>query len=465
MRRRRFIQTLLGAKILAAYPGFALASGTQANPHVLFLQRKHKDYDTYRQVFNKGIECYPHTIAACFSQQGVEQAIAMARQLGLAIAIKSGGHSFEGFSVNEGGLVIDLTNMNAHTLLDNGRLVTDPATRLLQLYQGMLPKGRILPSGSCGMVGIAGITLGGGYGLFAREHGLTCDYLQQATLLDAQGHVHTAEAGSDLLWALRGGGNGHFGVVTQLQFSTEIAPQKMWRHVFKAYKLNAARAVQILRHWFSITADLANSAFSAFVLNHRSLTILVTNTAPQLDKAMQQRLQQLEKITDKRYKDKQEPLLQAVKRYYGRLSPLYFKNASAGFYRDFSSIETAVASVFELVTQNKPLLFQVNTLGGAIKSSGSATDSAYAHREFNYLAEVQSYWQKQEQSAAAIKVVAQIQAQLWRHGVREHYVNYPDLGIKDWQQAYYGEQNYKRLQAIKRRYDPDNLFQYAQSIR
>ncbi|MDH5179413.1 MAG: FAD-binding oxidoreductase [Gammaproteobacteria bacterium] len=463
MDRREFCKTLLQTSALAAWPGFVLAAQAKSDQDVLFIEAPHADYNAYRALFNKNIDHKPRLIAVCFNEQGVIKGLAEADKRGLPVSIKSGGHSFEGYSVVPDSLVIDLTNMNSHQLSTDGRLVTDPATRLMQLYEDLVPKGRLLPTGSCGMVGIAGLTLGGGYGIFAREYGLTCDYLKRARLVDAQGKVHEVEAGSDLFWACQGGGNGHFGVVTRLEFDTVAAPTHLWRHVFKAYKLDAARAITLMEHWFDISRRLPDSCFAAFVLNHRTLTLLVTNTAVTPDAVVQGLLSELEKLTDKRYSDKRVELTKEVKRYYGILTPLYFKNASAGFYEGYADIKPMMPEVINKVINTRSVIFQVNTLGGAIKRR-DVTATAYAHRNANYLAEVQSYWNKPEQADTAIQAVQHIQSTLWHGGVRAHYANYPDSWFPDWAHAYYGEKNLARLQQIKRKYDPGNRFRYAQSI-
>lgn len=464
MERRTFLKLLLESSILAAYPGFALAKNSESSPDVVFLEENHHEYDAHRSLFNKQLKRRPKVIAVCYTEAGVIKGIAEARNRSLPLSIKSGGHSFEGFSMNDDSLVIDLTNMNSHTLTPDGQLITDPATRLMQLYEDMIPKGRILPTGSCGMVGIAGLTLGGGYGLFSRQYGLTCDYLKRLRLVDAEGRIHEVEQGSDLMWACRGGGNGNFGVVTQLEFSTVPAPEKLWRHVFKAYKLTTKRAVELVENWFAVTKDLPDTTFSAFVLNNRTLTILVTNTAAEMDAGINKQLSHLENMTDKRYQDKQQVLAKEVRRYYGRLAPLPFKNASAGYYQDFSSIKNVVEKVFSEVVSNRNIIFQINTLGGRINSTQAASQSAYTHRGANYLAEVQSYWRKTAQATSAIRTVKKIQQMLWDSGVREHYANYPDINFPHWAQAYYGEKNYRRLQEIKTKYDPDNWFRHPQSV-
>lgn len=465
MHRRHFLSLLGTTGLAAAYPGFVPASEMGDNEYVQFLRAEDDKYDAHRQLFNKRLQYRPLLIALCRSERGVQLAVQLAGNRQLPVAIRSGGHSFEGYSLNNGGLVIDLTLMNRHTLHEDARLVAQPATRLMQLYEDLIPRGRLLPAGSCGMVGLAGLTLGGGYGLFSRQHGLTCDRLTRLRMVTANGEVMEVSEGSELMWACRGGGNGHFGVVTELEYQTVTAPPTITRYLYKARKLTPARAVELVRHWFELTASLPVTAFAAFVLNGRTLTLLITDTAAEKDATMESIDRQLSALTDKRYEPRSDELLAGIRRYYGRLEPLYFKNASAGYYRGFQDIEAVAEQVFKLVGESRLHLFQINTLGGAINDEVAARNSCYPHRSFGYLAEVQSYWEKPSQQAAALHGVEAIQSLLRENGIRSHYSNYPDGNFMDWAHAYYGEEGYLRLQRLKGRLDPDNRFNHPQSVK
>lgn len=466
MNRRQFLSFIAQAGVLAAYPGFVEASQLPTADDVVFLTPADSEYSTHTDLFNKRFNRHPKIIAVCFTELGVQSAIALAREKNLPVAVRSGGHSFEGFSLNDDGLSIDLTLMNSFKLQDNGQFVTGPACRLMEMYEYLIPQGRLIPAGSCGMVGIAGLTLGGGYGIFSREHGLAIDWLKRIRIVDGMGKIHEVEQGSDLFWACRGAGNGNFGVVTQLQFDTLKAPSHISRYLFQAGNLTPQRLSKIAKLWFSISAQLPNEAFSAFVHNGKKLNILVTCTLSTLPAGMSDLLKQLEQVMDKRQPDNQQELLPGIRRYYGKLTALNFKNASAGYYRSYADIENVAEKIFETVSQGNGLLFQINTLGGTIRKPGQ-TDAAgcYPHREYAYLGEIQSYWENPEQEAGAMAGVAQVQQLLAGNGINAHYSNYPDINFDKWQTQYYGAANYTRLQSIKKQYDPDNVFRYPQSIK
>jgi FAD/FMN-containing dehydrogenase len=461
--RRKFLAGVTGAMAAGMWPGFAPADSVAG--HVLFLRPADNGYADHTALFNKRLVRRPALVAVCFDEAGVQIAVARARSEGLPVAIKSGGHSFEGLSLNDGGFVIDVSAMSGQQLADDGSYMVEPGCRLMQSYEYLVPQGRLLSLGSCGMVGIAGLTLGGGYGLFSRQHGLACDALRGLRIVDAQGAMQEAVPGSELFRACCGGGNGNYGIVTRLQFDTFAAPKQLWRHLFKAHDLDTRRAADCAAAWFDAVPQLPRSAFSAFVLNHRTLTILVTDTDAEMSAEISDVLGRLAKITDKHYPARREALIDGIRRYYGRFAPLNFKNASAGFYAGFADIAPAAPALFSLVTTTPGLLYQVNTMGGMIGDSDDGTRTAYAHRGAMFLAEIQSYWEEPAAEARLSTAVHDVQRLLSHAGVRAHYANYPDLSFQDWASAYYGAAGYLRLRQVKKQYDPDHLFQHAQGVR
>jgi len=434
----------------------------EPNPDdILLLQRHHDAYAQYNQGFNKRLHFLPKYIAVCFTEKGVQYAVQLAKQEQLPVAVKSGGHSFEGFSSNDGGLVINVSQMKAIHWLSEGEIEIQPGVLLQDLHQELFPKNKLLPTGSCGTVAIAGLTLGGGYGFFSRKFGLTCDSLQEIKLVTADGKTHSTKEDSQLLWACKGGGNGNFGVVTTFRFSLFEAPESFSTLTLKFRNLNPSRFSELLHLWFTQTELLDKEAFSAFVLNGQTLTILATTYGN--SQVLEQQMTPLVSQADKATRNFHQTLVVAMKRYYGRKGPINFKNASAGMYQqqqDLSGIEEAL---FNLVKNTPGIIFQINTLGGDIADPSFERASSFPHRGLPYLGELQAYWDQDEREPELLKAFSNIQALIEQQGIRAHYRNYPDIHFSNWEQAYYGTA-YKKLQQIKRKYDPENLFQYPQSI-
>jgi hypothetical protein len=208
---------------------------------------------------------------------------------------------------------------------------------------------------------------------------------------------------------------------------------------------------------------LPNDCFSAFVLNQQTVYILLTNTGAQTE-ALKKIIEQLKSISDKSTQSVEQPLIQALKNYYGKQYPLNFKNASAGLYKDFESIEACIDEAIDIVRKTSGMIYQINTLGGKIQQSDFDTASAFPHRAFNYFSELQTYWEQPSQQSKLLTRFQEVQDVFMKHGIKAQYRNYPDINFKNWESAYYA-QNYVRLKLLKNKYDPNDLFRFEQSVR
>ena len=331
------------------------------------------------------------------------------------------------------------------------------------MYTQILPKQKIIPAGSCGGVGVGGLTLGGGYGLFSRKFGLTCDSLQEVTLVDAYGNIHSSKDNPELLWACRGGNNGNFGIVSELIFKTHNAPDYFTSHRFKVHNLTAETAKTLLEKWFALTSNLPLTCFSAFVMNGKTLNILLTDYENN-PSVVQSFKEALTPFADKITIGEPKPLAVALKNYYGIQYPIYFKNSSAGLYESFSTIQSFISTVLQKVIDTPGMIYQVNTLGGNINNAEFEKSSAYPHRALPYLSELQTYWDLSSQTKKYEAAFEEVQQIFKANNIQTQYRNYPDINFEDWQHLYYGK-NYERLQSIKQKYDPENLIRHDQSIK
>lgn len=466
INRKKFLQLTAFAPLsLAAKPFHSLVNSMEKNgsePAVIYYKADTPGYDQLRKGFNKRIEKKPAIIALCKNTSGVAEAIKYAIANQLPVAIKSGGHCMEGFSCNDGGMVINMSAMKLIEWLDKETIKLNPGCKLAQIYDELLPKGKIIPGGSCAGVGIGGLTLGGGYGLMARKFGLTCDSLQSLTMVDGTATVITASGNDELMWACRGGNNGNFGVVTEMTFKVHPAPATMQSFRFRAYQVNTQRAKSILKEWFALTASLPVECFSAFVLNGKTLYILLTNIGKQT-KESASFIRQMKLLTDKTTNTIPQPLAKALKVYYGKTEPLYFKNASAGLYKQFEDVENFIDKAIDTVRSTPGMIYQVNTLGGNIQNPAFEKGSSFPHRGYPYFSELQAYWDSPVQEKKLLERFQQVQDVFNNNGIAAQYRNYPDINFTNWQNLYYGN-NYQRLQQVKAAYDPNNIFRYQQSI-
>ncbi|MBL7260045.1 FAD-binding oxidoreductase [Paractinoplanes lichenicola] len=210
-------------------------------------------YDEARRVWNGAFDRRPALIARCAGADDVQTAVRYAREHDLPIAVRGGGHSVQGYGVSDGGVTIDLSPMKAVTV--------DPATRSVRAAAGLTwaefdlatqRHGLATTGGSVSSTGIAGVTLGGGFGHLMRRHGLTVDNLRGASLVTADGDLVRADA--ELLWALRGGG-GNFGIVTAFEYDLHpVGPVVLGGPIFWPLD-QAAEVLRFLSSWAADAPD------------------------------------------------------------------------------------------------------------------------------------------------------------------------------------------------------------------
>ncbi|WP_116949939.1 FAD-binding oxidoreductase [Jiangella endophytica] len=229
-------------------------------------------YDRTRSVWNAMVDRRPRMIVRCASSDDVTAAVRLARDLGLEIGVRCGGHSVLGMSVPEDGLMIDLTPMAAVTV--------DPATRRARVQGGALlgaldvaaqRHGLATTAGNVSHTGVGGLTLGGGMGWLARQYGLTCDNVVSYELVTADGERLrvTRDEHPELFWALRGGG-GNFGIVTEFEFRLHATGTRAYVAEL-TYPLDQAAAV--LRGWRDLSADAPRQATFAASMGRGLVTV------------------------------------------------------------------------------------------------------------------------------------------------------------------------------------------------
>jgi hypothetical protein len=468
--RKKFIQTLgLTGLALLTKQIDAFANGLYKEDDiesrvddVVFYKKNDAPYETLRGGFNLRVNNYPSVIALCKNTNGVVAAIQYAKKNNLKTVVKSGGHCMEGFSGLDNGMVINLSLLNTLNMVSDNVVKVGPAITLKQIYETLIPKGKYLPGGSCQTVAIGGLTLGGGYGILSRTFGLTCDSLIEATMVTANGEIVNTKNDKELLWALKGGGNNNMGVVTEMKFTIHKAPKTLQSYKFRKTNATKEEALAICKLWFEQVKLLPNTCFSAFIYNGRTTYMLLTNTA--LNSAIVSNVINIFKAnSNKTSQTAALPLGKALKAYYAEDHAITFKNASSGLYKSFEDIEKVLPEVFELIRKKPGILYQVNTLGGAIQNQSFKEASSFAHRDYFYFSELQAYWDLPSQTAGYLKSFEAIQQQFALAGVTAQYRNYPDINFKNWAQLYYG-QHLNRLLAVKRKYDSGNVFGGIQTL-
>jgi hypothetical protein len=360
--------------------------------------------------------------------------------------------------------------------------------RLIDLYDQLSRRGLTVPAGTCPTVGIAGLALGGGIGFAARKFGLTCDNLVEATVVLADGSAVVCNAGqhADLYWALRGGGGGNFGIVTRLVFRTHPVD----RVATYALEWPWSDARRVVAAWQRLAPHAPDGLFSVLNLNAAGggSTPHITSAGqffgtPERLRALVQPLADAGTptrftVTSRTYMDAARmwagcsgTIAECHLQPQGQLGRSTFKGKSDYVNRgkplSARGIDVLVRQIESRLTAGRGSgIVLLDSYGGAInRVKKSAT--AFVHRDALFSMQYLAYWDVTDPPAVASANLR------WLRGFRGAmhpfvsgfaYQNYIDPELQDWRHAYYGS-NLTRLVAVKRRYDPTNVFRFPQGIR
>jgi FAD/FMN-containing dehydrogenase len=439
-------------------------------------------YDRARELFDPRFDhVRPRAVVYCATARDVATTVTFARDADLPLALRSGGHSYAGWSTGT-GVVLDVSRISGVRVAGDTAEVGAGA-RLIDVYAGVAARGQALPAGSCPTVGVAGLTLGGGQGVLSRAWGLTCDNLIDVDLVTADATMVTADVRTepDLFWACRGGGGGNFGVATRFRFRLRPAPQVTSWYLRWDY----VHAADVLTGWQQWAVGSPRAMWSTCKLLTRpgeatpSAQVSGSWVGPTagLGPAIAGLVDQVGHPT--------AGSSRATHTYLGAM--LSFAGCSTVAAAQCSTPRTtfgaashvltaaaparAVALAVEQVArrhrENHPRQAGVSfdVLGGAVTDL-AAGDTAFPYRDALAVAQYTVGWPIAQRRS-------EVQRDLrWLHAFRDAmsrdvgnaaYVNYVDPTLPDWQQAYYGA-NYPRLQRVKQHYAPDDVFRFPQSV-
>ncbi|GAA4975784.1 FAD-binding oxidoreductase [Yinghuangia aomiensis] len=432
-------------------------------------------YAVARLGFNELYDTqYPAAVAQCTSAEDVQICLDAARGHGVPIAARSGGHSYLGYSVPNDGLVMDLRPMAQVRVLDDGTAQVGAGARLIEVYAALAEAGRLLPAGSCPTVGVGGLTLGGGVGVLARKYGLTCDRLVAAEVVTADSCVLTASECSepDLYWALRGGGGGNFGVVTQFTFRTEPAPPLT---VFSLH-FPPGSTPSVVGAWQEWIADARPELWSNCVVSGGTPPTCRVGgcyVGPQseLDPLLD-RLVAAAGTPPTSRSVQAKTYLDAMKYMAGcandTIEQCHLQSEGGVLTRAaFVAVSRVLPRALDpqrmvqLMDGRTGIDLLLDSMGGAVAQLAPDA-TAFPHR--SALATAQVYVGTtpggQEEATEAVDAIRDGLAALGATGA---YVNYIDASLPDWGTAYYGR-NLPRLKQVARHYDPDQVFAFPQSV-
>jgi len=424
------------------------------------------DYRAARCVWNGMIDKAPAVIAYCATPSDVVESIAFARETGLAIAVRGGGHNIAGKSLCDDGLVIDLSRMRRVTVDSPSRTARAQGGALLaDLDVATQAHGLATTTGVNSDTGLVGLTLGGGIGRLGRKHGLSCDNMLSAEVVTADGRIlHASEdENADLFWALRGGG-GNFGVVTEVAYRLHpLGPMVLAGALI--YRWRDARAALKLYAEFASAAPDEISADAALMTlpgGERGVSISVFHAGPldEAERALEPLRGAIQPLDDRIRAIPYVELQRAGDATFPRGDRFFWK---AQFLRTIpdAAIETLIDIYPAAPSARSPFVFQ--QVGGAI-ARAPAEQSAYANRDAAVDAFPVSIWTDPAEDEPNVAWASAAYEAMRPFGTSGVYVNNLGDEGEDRVKAAYGA-NYRRLAALKRKFDPANLFRANQNVR
>jgi len=424
-------------------------------------------YDAARISFNGMLDRRPAAVVSCGSTDEVVAAVRAARALGLPIAVRGGGHSVAGHSIQDGALVVSLDRMRS-VGVDTGRRLArvGGGAQWNDVDAAAFAYGFAIPGGTFGDTGVGGLTLGGGLGWLMPIAGLTCDNLVAAEVVTADGRVVTASADedADLLWALRGGG-GNFGVVTTFTYHlTPVVP--MWGGVIRYAGAAGARVLArvnelVAAHPRAMLPAIGIATDPELGPSVRLLVAVVDGSDPSpIEAALRRDLP----VTSDDLGPKTYLELQAQ----AGILPFGLRHYWKGHFLrelDAGTFEALVESVGAGDAVDLAFILLEGLVGaGRIEPPGGA---AFGQRAAAWNASALAIWESPDEDEKAIgwaRRVADIVAPSSLTG--GGYINYSPVDESaERVKAAYGADRYARLVAVKRRLDPDNVFRFNHNIR
>lgn len=428
-------------------------------------------YNDVRFIYNKLFNYFPHAIFYPKSNNEIAYLIANLTAYKLEFAIRCGGHAYEPASLSI-GYIIDVKNFSKIKINAAKHYATvGSGVRLGDLISTLGNKNYVTPTGEASDVGVSGLAMSGGKGDLTRLCGMTCDNILEAKIINYQGKILTAneKCNPDLFWAIKGAGIGNFGVVTQ--FKLRIYPDPKCKITKLTWTYTNNLATKLIQQYQNIIQQ--NSSDSIIDLNitynNQHVSITMTFFVYGCSKLNEYVNEQIEILSNQN-----TPTISICKGYFSQITNCWV-STNNGLSPPFSKIKSTMVfepikllgiyiilnSFDEMINSKLNLNYQVNLsqLGGAVLSG----DSAYFPKTAIYTITILIQWTDPNLTSYCISSVNQTYGQLIPYTSVFCFPNMIDYDLPNYMNSYYGT-NQSKLIDIKKTYDPNNLFNWRQSI-
>lgn len=435
-----------------------------------YLEPGDADYETARRVWNGMIDRFPLAIVRAASTADIAPVLEAARETGLPLAVRGGGHNIAGLGTVDDGIVLDLGGLrDVHVDPAAQRVTVAPGARSADVDAATVPHRLAIPLGTVSRPGIAGQTLGGGVGWLIRRAGLALDRLVSAEVITADGTQRTASASEnpDLFWGLRGGG-GNFGVVTSFTFQAVPLPDPVLGVSLYYRRPRWRRALAAFERWSRDLPDGLTSIVTFMPAPEAAGTddetwLIIRCVHVGEDEQQGQRL--LDRLRRAAPPDEQTTGPIDWIRWQCAVDDLY-PDGSRGFWRNIAFTEMdegALDTILDIAAAipGRGTGVDIHHLGGAFARVPEAS-TAFPNRSARFWMTIYGFWQEEGEDSRMSAYADRSRAAMRRLGEQGEYVNFRareyTRPVTDFTRAIYGEQKYRQLQRVKQRYDPGNLF-------
>ena len=430
-------------------------------------------YDAARSIWNAMIDRHPDLIAQCKGAADVRAAVNFARENDLLVSVKGGGHNIAGRAVGETGLMIDLSQMDAVRVDPYAKAArVEPGVVLNEFDHETQAYGLATPVGYNSTTGIAGLTLGGGFGWLSRKYGLTCDNLLSADVVTAEGRlVHASnEENEDLFWGLRGG-SGNFGIVTSFEFDLHrvgpevlagliVHPFEDLKPVLNAYREFLEEAPKEASVWFLIR----HAPPLEFVPKewHGKRVLVFAPFYPGKIEKGEQVFEPLRSIGTPIADVVAPQSYAAWQRSFDALQPKGNRN----YWKSHNFVEITDDMIEVLAEFGEKIPTEATEIGmahiGGAVNDVPAGATAYPHRDTEFVMNLHTQWADPKQDEECIGWARDLHEAMTPHATGGVYVNFVPEEEGDPQAVYRG--NYDRMVEVKTRWDPENLFRLNHNV-
>jgi len=419
-----------------------------------------QSYNNLRFNYNKRFNIFPHAIFYPTKPRQISYLIKNLKNQ--PFSIRSGGHCFEPGSLSS-NYVIDMSKFNYIKICKNKKTaVIGSGAKLGNIIDFLSKNGYIIPTGNCICVATGGITLGGGIGALCRLFGLMCDNVISFNMVDADGKlIKVSESENrDLFWALRGGGNGSYGIITDIKF--KIYKDTYCQYYKLKWKYNREEVGNIFNYWQEWIQSVPNNVKGDLIWVYDYGTATLNG---EFVKFGREPFYELD-----RFKELYNPEVENQNGYFGKISP-FWKN----YHQEqaFSKIKSSIGfkpinqeginillDYFDNI-QGKKVLYRYKFFqtGGAIEKF----ETSYFPRDAIFIVNFDIFWEESELEPFCLSYINEFYEKIRPFISKYCYDIFVDYDIEDFMEAYYGT-NKDRLILVKNKYDPTNFFNWRQSI-